>query len=173
MEGKDPRFHRINSINFELNKIFIYEFLFIVNLNIKKMKIRNSGLFVLLPVLTGAFLMLTAFGSLDSNPLGEVTPEETITIPDDIQGIFDKSCFGCHNSESTSDKAKKKLLLDQFTELSKVKLIGKLSEIAETVEKNEMPPEKFLSKYPDKALTNDEAKRLKEWADKTTDDLMK
>ncbi len=134
---------------------------------------RKSGLFILLPVLAGTFLLLTAFGPFSTNSTGEVPPAETITIPDDIQRIFDKSCFGCHNSESTSDKAKKKLLLDQFTELSKVKLIGKLGEIVETVENNEMPPEKFLSKYPDKALTDDEVKRLKEWADKTADDLMK
>ena len=36
-----------------------------------------------------------------------------------------------------------------------------------------MPPEKFLAKYPDKALTEDEAKRLMDWANETADGLMK
>lgn len=137
------------------------------------MKTKNSRLLILLPVLAVAFLLLTAFGSMNSDPTGEITPEETIVIPEDVQGILDNSCFGCHNAESTSDKAKKKLLLDEFTQLSKAKLVGKLADIAETVEENEMPPKKFLDNYPDKALTDDETKRLKEWADNTAEDLMK
>jgi len=137
------------------------------------MKTNRSKLLVIAPVVVIAFLMLTAFNSTNLDKTGNTLPEETISIPDDVQGIFDKSCFGCHNIESGNDKGKKKLMLDELTSLSKVKLISKLGDIAETVEENEMPPEKFLTKYPDKALTEDEAKRLKEWAETTADDLMK
>lgn len=137
------------------------------------MKTNRSKLFVIVPVVTIAFIMLTAFGLYDSNSTGNIPAEETIVIPEDVQGILDNSCFGCHNAESTSDKAKKKLMLDELTSLSKAKLVGKLADIAETVEENEMPPKKFLDNYPDKALTDDEAKRLKEWADNTAEDLMK
>ena len=75
--------------------------------------------------------------------------------------------------ESSNDKAKEKLLIDKLTELSKAKLVAKLDGIAEAVGKNEMPPEKFLAKYPDKALTKEEAKQLMDWAKAASEELMK
>lgn len=120
-----------------------------------------------------AFLQLTAFQ-------GDVHPEETMSnseetfvIQEDIQTIIDKSCFGCHNVDATSDKAKKKLLIDQMHELSKARLVAALGKIVEVVESGDMPPQKFLDKYPDKALTAEEAEKLKVWADKTADALLK
>jgi mono/diheme cytochrome c family protein len=105
-----------------------------------------------------------------NNPANE---GEKFEIPQDIQEIIDKSCFGCHNAESQSDKAKKKLQFDQLDGLSKSKLVGTLDEIVEVVEENEMPPEKFLEKYPDKKLTEEEAKKLKEWAEANAEERMK
>jgi hypothetical protein len=102
-----------------------------------------------------------------------VIPGDDFVIPDDVSAILDKSCFGCHNMEAKSDKAKKKLLLDKMGELSPAKLVGKLGEISDVVKENEMPPEKFLAKYPDKKLTEEESKRLIEWADQTADALLK
>lgn len=120
-----------------------------------------------------AFLLFSAFQT-------DVQPEKTISdaeatfeIPEDIQNILDKSCFGCHNVDATSDKAKKKLLIDQMHELSKIKLVAALGDIKETVENGDMPPQKFLDKNPDKALTAEEAEKLKDWAGKTADDLLK
>ncbi len=75
--------------------------------------------------------------------------------------------------DATSDKAKKKLLIDQLHELSKIKLVAALGDIKETVENGDMPPQKFLDKYPDKALTAEEAEKLKDWAGKAADDLLK
>jgi len=140
-----------------------------VNLKTFEMK---KNLVLLLPAV-GFFLILTAFSYMDRTPSKmEPTPEE-FTIPDDVSAIFDKSCFGCHNSESQADKAKKKLLIDQLSTLSKAKLVGKLGEIGEVVEKNEMPPEKFRAKYPENALTDEESKRLKEWTDTAAEELLK
>ncbi len=62
-------------------------------------------------------------------------PKQHLEIPEDIQNILDKSCFGCHNVDATSDKAKKKLLIDQMHELSKIKLVAALGDIRETVER--------------------------------------
>jgi len=102
------------------------------------------------------------------------TPEgEKLEIPSDIQDIFDKSCFGCHNADTKNDKGKKKLMIDKLSDLSKAKLVGKLDEIAEVVEENEMPPEKFLKKYPDNKLTEEEAKKLVDWANNLAEELMK
>lgn len=119
------------------------------------------------------FFISTAFISFQSAPVQSPDPEEGFAIPEDVNQIFEKSCFGCHNVEASSDKAKKKLLIDQLGDLSKTKLVGKLSNIYETLEEKEMPPEKFLAKYPDKALTDDETKQLMEWASKTAEEVMK
>jgi hypothetical protein len=137
------------------------------------MKKVNFSVLILLPVIGFAFLLFASFGNDGSDLSFRSNPEETFTIPDEINSIIDNKCFGCHNTESTNDKAKDKLLIDKLSELSKAKLIAKLNGIAETVGKNEMPPEKFLAKYPDKALTKEESKQLKDWAETTTEELMK
>lgn len=133
------------------------------------MKKLNSILF---PFISLAFLFLMSFtfpegeGNIPANG-------DKFEIPDDIQTIFDKSCFGCHNTDTKNEKGKKKLMIDKLTNLSKAKLVGKLDGIAETVKENEMPPEKFLEKYPDNKLTEEEAKKLIDWANNTAEDLMK
>jgi len=137
------------------------------------MKKVNYSVLVLLPVIGFAFLLFSSFSENDFNSRFSPAAGETFAIPDEINSIMDNKCFGCHNSESSNDKAKDKLLIDKLAELSKAKLIAKLNGIAETVGKNEMPPEKFLAKYPDKALTKEESKQLKEWAELTTEELMK
>jgi hypothetical protein len=116
---------------------------------------------------------MTSFSEYGSESSTASVPQEKFTIPEGINSILDNKCFGCHNSESTNDKAKEKLLIDQLPELSKAKLVAKLDGIAETIGKNEMPPEKFLAKYPDKKLTSEEAKQLKDWAQATSEELMK
>lgn len=133
------------------------------------MKKMNWSLIVWLPAI---MFMLILFSSFD-NHLLKSNPEEKFVIPEGITAIMDKSCFGCHNDESSNDKAKEKLLIDKMAGLSKAKLVAKLDGIAETVGKNEMPPEKFLAKYPDKALTKEEAKQLMDWAKAASEELMK
>ena len=137
------------------------------------MKKINYSVLVLLPVIGFAFVLFTAFSNFSFVPSLNSAPEDKLIIPEGINSIFEKSCFGCHNTESTNDKAKEKFLIDKLPELSKAKLVAKLDGIAEIVGKNEMPPEKFLAKYPDKALTKEEAKQLKEWAETTSEGLMK
>jgi len=137
------------------------------------MKKLNYSVLVLLPVIGFAFVLFSSFSEFgnDSNLLAP--PEEKFVIPEGINSIIDNKCFGCHNSESTNDKAKEKLLFDKLPELSKAKLVSKLDGISEVVGKNEMPPEKFLAKYPDKALTKEESKQLEDWAKTASEDLMK
>jgi hypothetical protein len=128
---------------------------------------------ILLPVFMLSIILLMSFTLDNTNTNFASNPGDKFKIPDDINQIFENSCFGCHNVEAQSDKAKKKLLIDQLSELSTSKLIGKLDAIAEAVKENEMPPEKFLAKYPDNKLTEEESARLQEWANATVDELMK
>ncbi len=142
---------------------------------------KKPGLIIWISLTAVVFFISTAFVSFQSSAvLPKVTslqenpvPEEGFAVPEDVQKIFESSCFGCHNVESSSEKAQKKFLVAQLPDLSKVKLISKLGDISEVIEENEMPPKKFLAKYPDKALTENEAKRLKEWADQSAEELMK
>jgi len=55
--------------------------------------------------------------------------------------------------------------------MKKRKIIVALNEIANTVADKNMPPRKFLKKFPDKALTKKEAKRLVAWAEDSADKL--
>ena len=50
-------------------------------------------------------------------------------IPDNVQKVIDKSCYGCHNSESQSEKGKKKLQWDNLGDMKTYKLVGKLTDI--------------------------------------------
>ena len=67
---------------------------------------------------------------------------EDLNIPENVKSVLDNKCFGCHNAEAKSDKAKDKLLLDKLGDLSKAKLVAKLGDIAEVAGEGSMPPEK-------------------------------
>jgi uncharacterized membrane protein len=98
---------------------------------------------------------------------------KAITTPDNVKAIIEKSCFGCHNTDSKNDKAKEKLDLNTLGDLETSKMIHALREISEVVEENDMPPEKFLAKFPDKKLSDDEKKILMDWATNEAKSLMK
>ncbi|MCK5856793.1 MAG: heme-binding domain-containing protein [Bacteroidales bacterium] len=89
-----------------------------------------------------------------------------LEMPENIKGILDKSCMGCHNDASTSTKGKMKLNFDKFNngKYSTGKQIAKLNGIVKSLTKAKMPPKKFLSKYPDRALSADDSKALSDWA---------
>lgn len=117
------------------------------------------------------FAMFLSAGLLNAS----VNPTETKApaMPDNVKALIEKSCFGCHNTDSKNDKAKEKLDLKTFNALGKKEMIHALGEIAETVEENEMPPAKFLEKFPDKKLTDAEKKILIDWAKSEGKALMK
>ena len=62
---------------------------------------------------------------------------------------------------------------DTFDQLSVYKQIGKYEGIHEAITEGEMPPEKFLKKYPNKTLTDSEKKTLISWAKSEGDKLSK
>ncbi len=96
-----------------------------------------------------------------------------LTMPENIKAIVDKSCFGCHNTDSKNEDAKEDLDFKTFDSLSKVKKIGTLKHIAEVLEKGEMPPKKFLERFPDRKLSDEEAKLLTDWVKKEATALIK
>lgn len=127
---------------------------------------KRAGLFTSIVLVAFSFIMLS-YTTEKNNENTDLTDIVSIEIPDNVKAIIDNKCYGCHNDESKSTKSKGKLNFDKFKAdgYSKSKTISKLGKIAKDVHKNEMPPEKFLAKYPDKTLTADESATLIDWAE--------
>ena len=113
--------------------------------------------------LIGIGLVFMNFTSSSIKPANE-TPVSKIEIPDNVQKILDNSCMGCHNSDSKNTKGKNKLNFDKLDALKTYKAIGKYTDIAEVVKEGDMPPKKFLQKYPERALSDDDKTILSAWA---------
>jgi mono/diheme cytochrome c family protein len=129
------------------------------------MKKMMLPVFVFVTVIFGAFILNTAYKHA---PLASEKE-----LPEQVKSIIDQSCFQCHNADSENEKAREALDFKTIGELGKVKKITTLKEIAEMVEKGEMPPKKFLEKFPEKKLTEEQAKILADWSKKEIDALLK
>ena len=125
----------------------------------------KKSLFYMLALALGLGLLSFTFNT--NVPESVSTADNHLEIPENVQQIIDKSCFGCHNSESKSDKGKKKLQWDKLGDMKSYKLIGKLTDIADIVSNSEMPPEQFLEKKPEATPTAVEKKILVDWAENT------
>ena len=138
-------------------------YLLIVLLNSHTMK--KTLLLSVLPLMA-LFLFIAAY---------EPTPapdDLDLGWPEEVVIALDKAFFDCHTSESGNVKAKGKLNFSKWEEYKLTKKVGKLDGIRETVESGDMPPEKYLNKYPDNALTEEEVKIITEWANAEMDKLM-
>jgi uncharacterized membrane protein len=113
------------------------------------------------------------FATYSVSAIGTETGSKAPAMPDNVKAIIEKSCFGCHNTDSKNDKAKEKLDLKTFDSLGKKEMIHALNEIGKTLDENEMPPAKFLEKFPDKKLTDAEKKLLIDWANSEAKAMMK
>ena len=96
-----------------------------------------------------------------------------VVLPADVKAVVDNKCYGCHSVDGQSDDAKKGLMWDSIPHYSKARQISVLDDIAEVLDKNEMPPEDFLKEYPEAKLNPAESQLLKNWAETTADELMK
>jgi uncharacterized membrane protein len=132
------------------------------NLNNSEMKKKS-----ILSVLFVGLFMIVVLANADNEP------NKTASMPDDVKAVIEKSCFGCHNTDSKNDDAKKDLNFKKLDDLSTIKKIGTYKGIGETLEKGEMPPKKFLERFPDKQLTDDEKKLLMDWSKKEAEALVK
>ncbi len=94
------------------------------------------------------------------------------SMPKKVKNVVENKCYGCHNINSKNDKAKEDLDFTTLDGLGKIKKIGAYKHIIETIEKEEMPPQKFLARNPDKKLTEEEAKLIMDWAKKEASSLI-
>ena len=126
---------------------------------------KKTLLFSFLPLMA-MFLFIAAYEPAS-------VPDETeLEWPEEVMVALNKACFDCHTSESGNVKAKGKLNFSKWEDYKLTKKVGKLDGIKETVESGDMPPKKYLNKYPDNALTEEEVKVITEWASAEMDKLM-
>lgn len=127
----------------------------------------KKTLTILVPALLFIFSFSIMFDSEKiEEPIGVQAETVAYDIPADVKAVLDKSCMGCHNDASKNNKGKMKLNFDNFTNgsYSTGKQIAKLNGTAKVVDNGKMPPKKFLEKYPDRALSAEQAKLVSDWA---------
>ena len=124
------------------------------------------------------FIGYLAFGIISIGAISafSINPEtklvdDSLEIPEEVSAVLNSYCFGCHNTESKKEKAKNKLIIDQLGDLPTGKLAAKLNKLAKEVDEGDMPPAKFLAKYPDKEPSKKERKIIVKWAKKAAEEL--
>jgi len=116
-----------------------------------------------------AFMAFTIPSGKDINP-----PQDKAAahFPEDIQKIIETSCYDCHTDASTGEKAKMKLNFSKWSEMTTTKKVGKMEGISEVISSGDMPPEKYLAKFPDKALTKEQKELVTKWLAEESSKLM-
>jgi hypothetical protein len=93
-------------------------------------------------------------------------------FPEDVEKVLQTSCFDCHTDAASNAKAKMKLNFSKWGELSDSKKIGKMESISEVIKKGDMPPGKYLEKYPDHALNPEQKSLIDTWVTEESKKLM-
>ncbi len=110
-------------------------------------------------------ILIIATGFLILNSSFRVIPDQDEQDGQkEMQAILKNSCYDCHGPESTNEDALEALNFETYNDLGKVRKITRLKEMAEVVEKREMPPKKYLSKKPHAELTDAQVKAFVIWA---------
>ncbi len=105
--------------------------------------------------------ILTAFHNIQDSTTNR--NKDAQELPENIHAIFKRSCFDCHAKGSKNFYAKGKLNFDHLNELTDVKKISVLNNILQKIETNEMPPEKYIKRNPDKKITKKEEEAINQW----------
>ena len=123
--------------------------------------------------LISGLVVLFLFASAAVFAIEKPTVTPASKVLENVQAIIKKSCWGCHNTDSKNDDAKEELDFKNLDDSSLMKQISAYKYIGETVENNDMPPKRFLEKFPDKKLSADKKKVLIAWAKKEAEALVK
>jgi cytochrome c5 len=92
------------------------------------------------------------------------TQQETLAaFPESVFGIFKNSCVACHSDQSNS-KAKMFMNLSDWDKLKTKKQVKTGKRINKEVAKGAMPPEGFLKRHPEAALTQSQVESISVWS---------
>lgn len=119
-----------------------------------------------------AFAAILAFRAPEKKVVPYHPQDEKAMFPENISTIFETSCYDCHSEASNNFKAKSKLNLTKWNDLSDAKKVGKMENISEVVKKGDMPPKKYLEKNPAATLDKEKVNAVTGWATEETNKLM-
>ena len=122
----------------------------------------------------------------NSNGPKDIT--RTLTVPNEVLTILEKSCYDCHSNRTSYPwydhitpvnwwvadhikNGKRELNFTEFGSYSVKKQHKKLEEINETVEEGEMPLKSYLFMHGDARLNKDQKFVLTGWAKKAMDEI--
>jgi cytochrome c551/c552 len=118
-----------------------------------------------------SIIAITSVIGYGMNSIGNIGHEKykgniKVDIPENIQTIIDKSCIVCHHSDAKNPASKLSISFDKLKagDYSVAKVVGKLNNVVKTVDEGSMPPAKFIENNPQKKLSDNEKKLLKDWA---------
>ena len=128
--------------------------------------------FLSLLVIVAASAIVMAFTIPSGKRINPPQEKEQPVFPQEVQAIIDNSCLDCHSLTSSNEKARTKLNFSKWSELSDAKKIAKMEEIKKVVRDGDMPPLKYVNKFPDKALVLEQKNTLYKWIDEESDKLL-
>jgi mono/diheme cytochrome c family protein len=128
----------------------------------------------MLVIITGMALtaITLAFTTPSEKPVRVNPQEETAMFPENIEEMFETSCYDCHGGDATNAKAKAKLNFGNWSEMSASKKVGKIEGLKEVIMSGDMPPARYIGKKPEAAFTQEQKDTIAKWAGEETDKLL-
>ena len=124
---------------------------------------KKAGLQV---VILLSFLLFSAFLLVPHNRIPAHSRQDVdidLNMSDKVYEIVKTSCFDCHLSNSKNNKARKAMAFDFISRMTMMKQISKLNEICKEINEGNMPPQKYLDKFPERKLTEAQIQAVCDW----------
>jgi hypothetical protein len=99
-------------------------------------------------------------------------PQTASVFPEGVEKVLKTSCYDCHSGDARNMKAKAVLNFDKWEDYSATKKISRMGDICDFIEKDKMPPKKYLDSSPDHALTDAQKELLCNWSKEESARLM-
>ena len=93
-------------------------------------------------------------------------------MPEEVSTILESSCYGCHTTGAKSEDALKAVNFSEWENYRVSKQVAVLGDICSVIEKDKMPPEKYLKNNPDKELSDAQKKLICDWTKEVSDKLL-
>lgn len=122
--------------------------------------------------IAAAALAVMAFSFPSGKNINPPQDKPAAFFPEDIQQILENSCYDCHSDAASNAKAKLKLNFSKWDEMTDSKKVGKLEGINEVIKSGDMPPGKYVTNHPEKALTDGQKELINRWITEKSAKLM-
>lgn len=129
-----------------------------------------SAILITLTTIMGFINPLSDKNMIRVEPMNGFVPDST--LPDSVMAIIERSCFDCHSDKSGNFSAKGKLNFTNWNEYTPAKKVSKMEAICEEITDGKMPKKSYVSKNPDKALSQAEIGLICKWAADETKKLV-